>query len=458
MAENAGSRFFEGLRVTADHLRHLQASLWEAVADLRRSVGLGRIAWGLRASLDDTSLTLSAGVAFAPDGSRLAVDTDLTIAVPDGTAPFAVVLTGINEDRASLRLGDEPTYVTLRAEAAILPEADLPEDAASLVIARLVAATDAPAGLAVEQDPTLFAATGHHGHSGEFHQDAAGRWLYDGPPIAGLEDLAASVAALQAAVAAAGAVPGPQGPEGPAGPPGEAGPAGPTGPVGPRGPQGTEGSRGATGELGPPGEQGPQGRPGEQGPLGPPGPRGERGEPGEPGAQGLQGIQGERGQRGQRGLQGPPGLGLDPDWPMVRGVSWKHATSISLDEAASLIESLTVALTHPVADEDQERAGGQPVQVWFEPAPERSTSPGTIVSLPGTAKISDTRIQWRSSASARQILAAMRGGGRLLIRLHCGAIRDTEGRAYSNSLEAVAGPKGPRVPGGVFESWLFVKG
>ena len=48
MADNAGSRFFEGLRVTADHLRHLQDSLWEAVTDLRRTVGLGGIAWGLR--------------------------------------------------------------------------------------------------------------------------------------------------------------------------------------------------------------------------------------------------------------------------------------------------------------------------------------------------------------------------------------------------------------------------
>ena len=34
MAENAGSRYYEGLRVTADHLQHMQDRLWEAVADI----------------------------------------------------------------------------------------------------------------------------------------------------------------------------------------------------------------------------------------------------------------------------------------------------------------------------------------------------------------------------------------------------------------------------------------
>ena len=53
MAEDARTIFVDGLRVTADHLQHMQDRLREAVADLRRTVGLGRVAWGLRAELGE---------------------------------------------------------------------------------------------------------------------------------------------------------------------------------------------------------------------------------------------------------------------------------------------------------------------------------------------------------------------------------------------------------------------
>src|ERR671918_1848611 len=99
MAEDARTEFLDGLRVTADHLQHLQDRLREAVVDLRRTVGLGKIAWGLRAELVGATIQLAPGCAFAPSGARLSIDTDLILALPDGAAgPLRLVLRGTTSD------------------------------------------------------------------------------------------------------------------------------------------------------------------------------------------------------------------------------------------------------------------------------------------------------------------------------------------------------------------------
>ena len=46
MADDARTIFVDGLRVTTEHLEHLQDRLRDAILDLRCAVGLGRIAWG----------------------------------------------------------------------------------------------------------------------------------------------------------------------------------------------------------------------------------------------------------------------------------------------------------------------------------------------------------------------------------------------------------------------------
>jgi len=46
MAEDARTQFVDGLRVSAEHLQHLQDRLRESVLDVRNAIGLGRVAWG----------------------------------------------------------------------------------------------------------------------------------------------------------------------------------------------------------------------------------------------------------------------------------------------------------------------------------------------------------------------------------------------------------------------------
>src|SRR5512140_1791560 len=100
MADDARTQFFDGLRVSAEHLQHLQDRLRESVLDVRNALGLGRVAWGLRATLNGTSVDLAPGVAFARDGVRLAVDAPQSLPVPDGPdGTLALVLRALPGDK-----------------------------------------------------------------------------------------------------------------------------------------------------------------------------------------------------------------------------------------------------------------------------------------------------------------------------------------------------------------------
>lgn len=438
MAENAGSRFYDGLRVTADHLSHLQTSLWEAVGDLRQAMGLGCIAWGLRAEGSAAGVSLSPGVAFSPEGMRLSVGTELVIALPEEGAPWILVLQPVNEDREALRLNGLATLVTLRAEAVLVSEEDaLSADALAIGLVSLE--DGAPV---VVQDAALFLTAGHHGHSGAFLQDAAGRWYYDGAPVDGLAELTEQVNAL----AEAGGTAGPPGPEGPAGPQGDAGPPGPQGPAGAAGAQGEAGATGPAGPQGPAGPEGPTGPAGAQGDVGPAGSRGETGATGATGAAGADGA------AGPRGPTGPAGEGLDADWPAVQRIAWRHASTITVSEAVDLLGKVQLGLSSPVADDFADpKAHGAPVQVWFEAMAETSA----VTTLPGSVAIEDDLITWAATdpGGAENLMGR---GGRLTIRAHVGTLVDRDGRIYSASLGPVLEVEGPRTPGGVFESWVLV--
>lgn len=425
MADNAGSRFFEGLRVTADHLRHVQDRLWEAVGDLRASVGLGRIAWGLRAEVTSTHITLTPGVAFSTGGVRLAIDTDLSLDLPDpgDGGPWVLALRAVNEDRESLRFGGQATLVTLRAEAVVEPAPD-GDDPDMLVIGRI---TTTEGGFAIEQDPMLFAAAGHHGHSGGFVQDDAGLWHYDGPEIDGLTGLSDRINE----VAEMARVPGPEGPRGPRG---NRGTAGTNGVDGTNGTDGTDGTDGADGS------DGADGADGGIGPEGPPGPQGEPG---------------ERGQRGPRGNTGPAGEGLDPEWPAVGKLSWTHASRVTSQQAIGVLADLVIDVTSPFDGRFQDPdVHGNPLQVWFEAT--RNRQIGSVVCFPGDTTIEGQSVLWKP-INLDDFANTLGPGGRLLIRLHTGALFDERGRAYSHTLDEIIGISGPRAPGGVFESWITVE-
>ena len=285
--------FVDGLRVTTEHLNHLQSAVLDAVNDLRRVIGVGRVGAGLRLEVDGPTLTLSPGIAITPDGAAVRLDEGATVTVPDGTGPFSVVLRAASHDLEAARVDGTPTiiFADTSVEAVEGTPAGEPD---ALVIGTVT--RDGGGALTAQQDEHLFSTPLGHGHSGQFFQDAAGVWRFDG-----------------LALSADGGAAGPPGPQGPPGPAGAAGPAGQAGEAGAVGPAGAAGPAGAVGPAGPKGDPGPAGAAGAAGATGPPGPPGPQGDPGpagdpgEAGAQGAAGLTGPAGAKGDAGPQGDRG-------------------------------------------------------------------------------------------------------------------------------------------------------
>ncbi len=448
MADDARTQFVDGLRVTADHLQHLQDRLRESVLDIRNAIGLGRVAWGLRATLSGSAVDLTPGVAFARSGVRLAVNAPLSVPVPDGPdGSLALVLRAVHGDRQDLRFAGVPTLLTLETHAEVGPDA-APDDLDALVLAAL---TRAGGALSLSQSDTLFIAAGAHGHTGTHVQDGDGRWHYDG------------------ALIAAGSTPGAAGPKGDAGPPG---PQGAPGPKGDAGEPGAPGAAGPKGDAGPAGPQGPAGPTGLQGPAGPAGPPGAKGDKGDQGGKGDKGDSGDKGDAGaagpagpqgpagQVGPQGPPGPGLDQDWGVIKKISWPHDKTLTVAQAASLLQGgLQVTLSRSLITA-QQQSPANVFEVWFQPdstaSPASEGAPLPIVSLFGKLRVTPQTITWLPSVSAAGFKAMLRPG-RLLVRVHCGVLTDGKGRQFSATLSAALGVEGLTLSGGVFESWFLVR-
>jgi collagen triple helix repeat protein len=513
MADDARTQFFDGLRVSAEHLQHLQDRLREAVLDVRQALGLGRIAWGLRATLQGTSVAITPGVAFARDGVRLTVETPLSVAIPaGGDGTLAVVLRPVKGDREALRFNGVATVLTreTHAEVGVAPEAT---DLGSLVIATV---TRTGATLTLAQDDALFVAAGAHAHTGTHVQDADGRWHYDGAAVAGggtglqgpkgdpgapgdkgeKGDPGAKgdkgdpgVAGAQGDKGDPGTAgakgdkgdkgdPGIAGAKGDKGDPGTAGAKGDkgdkgdpgiAGDKGDKGDPGIAGDRGDKGDKGDPGTAGAKGDKGDKGDPGIAGDKGDKGDPGTAGAKGDQGdkgdpgaagAKGDKGDKGDPGQQGPAGESLDQDWGLIRKINWPHDAPLSVAQATSLLQGgLQVTLSRSL-DQAQQGAPPSVFEVWFQPDPTGATAgpdtPLPIVSLFGRLKATPQTITWTPAFSPEGMKATVRPG-RCLVRVHCGVLVDARQRQLSATLTAILGVNGLVLSGGVFESWFFVR-
>jgi hypothetical protein len=75
-------RVFDGLRITTDHVNHLQGALASGFEDLRQILGLGHAQTGLDVAVaDDGTVTIQPGVAFDFEKNRLACDDPLNLKV-----------------------------------------------------------------------------------------------------------------------------------------------------------------------------------------------------------------------------------------------------------------------------------------------------------------------------------------------------------------------------------------
>jgi len=495
MAEDARTEFAQGLRVTKEHLEHLQGRLRESIADLRKTVGLGKVGWGLRVAAGG-EVTVSPGVAFSPSGVRLALSASTALGLPEGSGPWRVVLTATNSDDPELRFGTQPTLISLTTTVTIEPADGPALGADALSIAR-VASTDG--ALQVTQDDLLFAAAGSHAHSGQHLQDAVGNWYFDGAPlhvdaIKGPQGEVgpAGVAGPKGDPGATGAAgePGPAGPPGPPGPRGDAGvvglqgPVGPAGPVGETGPPGAVGAVGPSGEPGASGERGLPGPPGSAGAAGATGERGPTGVSGQPGAPGATGPQGDKGEQGATGATGPAGVvgapgavgppgppgpagptgatgaigatgpaGELPTSPFIADINWHHNATDPLRRLDSLRIRFSAALDPKLLE-----LLPPVVQVWAELQPaDNGNAPAPILVVHGALTASDqATLVWGVSDSLDVAAKTLLPGTRILIRVHCALLFDAQHRIVSAAPDRLVAFATPHLPGGIFESWFTI--
>lgn len=239
MSLDAQTQFLDGMPVSNTHLQHLQDRLLDAILDLRRAAGLDRIIYGLKLEFKKGLVTLSPGVAFHPGGARLALDTFLSLTVPNEVGSWRVVLRGQN---AGAQWFGRPTIITLKTEVVLEPASEPESPDISMTIGQI---SRGPTGIIVGQNEELFLATGVHSHSGTHTRDEADIWRFDGVPFP--EDVVQVL------------------PQGPVGPQGPEGVVGPQGAAGSTGPQGLPGAKGATGPTGSAGPVGPTGATGPEG-------------------------------------------------------------------------------------------------------------------------------------------------------------------------------------------------
>ena len=509
MANDGRTQFLDGLRVTADHMQHMQDRLREAVADLRRTVGLGRIAWGLHVEINEDAVSIQPGVAFAPSGVRLNIDAAVKVNIPAEGGPWRIVLRAAESDRESLRVGNQPTLITLITTASVESDDESNIGADALKIGTI---TKKNVGFTAEQDTALFVAAGNHAHSGKFIQDEFGHWHFDGPQLAGKAGEKGDEGEKgdkgdrgEPGEPGAKGDKGDPGEKGDKGDPGEKGDKGDPGEKGDKGDKGDPGQAAAKGEKGDPGAKGDKGDPGAKGDKGDPGAKGDKGDPGAKGDKGDQGAKGDKGDagikgdkgdtgtkgdRGEKGAQGDkgdpgakgdkgdPGVkgdkgdrgergqGLDEEWPSIRSVSWKQANTLSLQETQGALAGIRIILTEPLLPAVIQQQP-QVVEVWFESdlrqllpqttAPVPASAPGPISVIHGTAKLDGNVISWGVTDHPTHLTRSLTQGGKILIRIHCGHLFTTTKRPFSAALDAVTGFPSLHAPGGVFESWFFVK-
>jgi hypothetical protein len=374
------------------------------------------------------------------------------------------VVAGSNTDEPGLRLDDQPTLQRTQTVVVVqAPDIFVADDA--IGIGTL---TRSGTAITLAQDPALWLVPASHGHSGDFYQDSAGRWRYDGVggPMGPQGPQGEPGAAGEKGDQGEKGEPGESGPaglqgdpgeKGEKGDPGDPGPAGADGEVGIKGDQGDRGDpgpQGASGEPGPKGDKGDAGTPGATGATGAAGAKGDKGDAGTPGATGATGAAGAKGDKGDAGAPGatgatgatgPAGPGFDPKLGrLIRfapaETPMSAATMINSFQQPGLLLTFSVKLDANVIRQQDPRL----VEAW---AVGRDGSSRFVSGNVDLAQ-ADT-LRWRCVAAGGAVIKSMlSGGGTLWLRLDGDRLVDVDGRPVCCTLVALAFTKFVLPPGG----------
>lgn len=144
-------------------------------------------------------------------------------------------------------------------------------------------------------------------------------------------------------------------------------------------------------------------------------------------------------------------------------MSWPHGKTVGIDEAVAILKRCRAALSTPLDGRTIETAP-RCVQVWHEPDARIITGrrtiqiPAEIRTLHTSVNFARQEVNFAVVDEEGQLKENFTQGGRILIRVHCGHLLSDDNRPFSASLDGVLGTRSPHAPGGVHETWFFVKG
>jgi hypothetical protein len=176
--DEAGTHFLDGMRVSTEHMRHLQQSSVERARQLRSALGGGGVCHGYKVEPGNGGeVRILPGLAFDAQGRPLRLEQAATLPAPQGRR----WLVAQYELRSSLLVNGVPTLladgVQLQAR-----ESAPPYDDAAVAFAEVARSGDA---IELLQKGEWYLPPLVHGHRGGFVTDAQGLWRYDGAAVGG---------------------------------------------------------------------------------------------------------------------------------------------------------------------------------------------------------------------------------------------------------------------------------
>jgi hypothetical protein len=130
---------------------------------------------------------------------------------------------------------------------------------------------------------------------------------------------------------------------------------------------------------------------------------------------------------------------------------------VSVDQAFELLSDIRITINRSLSALVQ-KAKPFVTQVWYEPIGS-TQPPQPVIALDGAMKYSPQTVGWTTRHTPEDLRKMFaQGAGRVLIRVHCWYLLDQKGKPVSSSPELIIASGLPPMPGGVFESWFWVKG
>lgn len=181
MVKEGKTVFYDGMRVNKEHLSHMEYILLDAIKDIRTALGLGKICWGLKATVKNSSnIEISEGLAFDKKGRRIYVKQPLTIKMSlskESSLKYVVIKHKLEEKK----LEGDVVDTILGDSFEILSVDSFPtEDPDSILIALIKKKEN---GIVIDQRTAPFITATDHSHSGKL-VETNGRFVFDGKKIA----------------------------------------------------------------------------------------------------------------------------------------------------------------------------------------------------------------------------------------------------------------------------------